>query len=138
MKFRASNAASRPSINITPLLDVVFILLIFFAVSTSFMFVGAIEVELPKADTTTEGKSKDTVRVVVTKDNQFRVDNATVSEADLNGRLADIYAASPGASLIIEADTGSLHGVVVKVIDAGKAAGFESFAIATEEPLDRK
>lgn len=135
MKFRASDSATKPSINITPLLDAVFILLLFFAVSTSFMYVGAIEVELPKADTTTESKSKDTVRVVVTKDNQFRIDNATVTSQDLNRALADIHAASPGSSLIIEADTGSLHGAVVRVIDAGKAAGFESFAIATEEPL---
>ncbi|MDR2869818.1 MAG: biopolymer transporter ExbD [Deferribacteraceae bacterium] len=133
MKFRHVGASSKPSINITPLLDIVFILLIFFAVSTSFMFVGAIEVDLPKANTTTEGQASEVVRVVVTRDNQMSVDQRPISAEELRAALDEAIAANPSASLVIEADTSAMHGAVVQVIDAGKAAGFVNFAIATDQ-----
>lgn len=133
MRFRAANSTTKPGINLTPLMDIVFILLIFFAVSTSFMFVGAIEVDLPKADTSSAGDNKAVVRVVVTKDNKYFIDDKAVDGNNIKASLDEAIEANPGATLMIEADLASLHGVVVTVIDAGKAAGFENFAIATEE-----
>ena len=134
MKFRKTGKSSTPLINTTPLLDAVFILLIFFAVSTTFFYVGAIKVELPKASTSLENQSNSAVRVVVTKENNLFIDGKPVAEADLYAVLKSAGESAEGASLVIEADTNSLHGIVVKVIDAGKLAGFEKFAIATEEP----
>ena len=134
MKFKKTSKSIVPSINTTPLVDVVFILLIFFAVSTTFFFVGAIKVELPKASTTVENQNNEMVRVVVTKDNSLFINDKPVAEAEIYTVLKEIRETAAEASLVIEADTNSLHGIVVKVIDAGKLAGFEKFAIATEEP----
>lgn len=135
MKFKRENSSSiQPAINTTPLLDVVFILLIFFAVSTSFLYAGAIKVDLPKAQTTVEESSREMVRVVVTKEGNFYVDDAVVSENELRAVLGRAREAKPEATLVIEADTAAMHGKVVQVIDDGKLAGFEKFAIATEEP----
>lgn len=137
MKFKKTNKGATSSINITPLVDVVFILLIFFAVSTTFFYAGAIKVELPKAATTMENQSNEMVRVVVTKDNMLYIGDTQVKEADLESALKNARDTAQNASLVIEADTNSLHGIVVRVIDAGKLAGFEKFAIATEEPVKK-
>ncbi len=137
MKFRKTSKSSTPFINTTSLVDVVFILLIFFAVSTTFFYAGAIKVDLPKAATTLENKSKEMVRITVTKDNKLYMGDKQVAEADLDGILKQAHDANAEATLVIEADTNSLHGIVVRVIDAGKLAGFEKFAIATEEPAKK-
>ena len=134
MKFKRDNSTIRPIVDTTPLLDAVFILLIFFAVSTSFLYVGSIKVDLPKAQTTLEESSRAMVRVVVTKEGSFFVDDKEITGANLRTVLKTAQEASPKATLVIEADTTSMHGLVVKVIDDGKLAGFEKFAIATEEP----
>jgi len=133
MKFKKTSKGSSPVINMTPLLDMVFILLLFFAVSTTFFHAGAIRVELPKATSSAESKNE-LVRVIVTNDNKLFIGDKPVSEVDLHAALKDAYDMAKDASLVIEADTNSLHGIVVMVIDAGKLAGFEKFAIATEEP----
>lgn len=134
MNFRKKTESTPPFINVISLVDVMLILLIFFAVSTSFLQAGAIRVDLPKAQTTVEEASKEMVRVVVTKDNRYFVNETVVSEKDLRDALKKAHDEKPLSTLVIEADTASLHGVVVKVIDDGKLAGFERFAIATEEP----
>jgi biopolymer transport protein ExbD len=132
MKFKKKTKSSTPFINTTSLVDVVFILLIFFAVSTTFFYAGGIKVELPKASSSTENPNN-TVRVIITKDNMLFIDDKPVTEANLFHVLKQAYNAAEEASLVIEADTNSMHGSVVMVIDTGKLAGFEKFAIATEE-----
>lgn len=133
MNFKKRFSGRGPEVNITPLVDVVFILLIFFAVTTSFIYLGGIKVELPKAATATD-VDKAIVRVLVNKDNNIFIDGSPVNEAALAGALRQARENKPEASLVIEADKGSMHGVVITVIDQGKQAGFDRFAIATENP----
>ncbi len=134
MRFKRAQSATTPYINTTSLLDVVFILLLFFAVSTTFMFSGAIKVDLPKAQTTVQETSNEMVRVVITEDGNFFINDVRVQAANLSDALKTAYTSKPQATLVIEADTKTQHGLVVTVIDDGKLAGFEKFAIATEEP----
>jgi biopolymer transport protein ExbD len=116
----------------TPLLDVVFILLIFFAVSTSFLYIGGINVNLPKAETTEETESI-AVRVTVNRDGELFINDSRISADSLAANLEEAYVKNPSATLVIEADRESLHGIVVEIIDIGKLSGFEKFAIATEK-----
>ena len=136
MNFKKKTGGIKPEVNITPLVDAVFILLIFFAVSASFVYVGGIQVELPKAATASE-VAKDVIRVSVDKDSRIEVDGAQISVNELYDVLQKAKNDNPTASLVIQADKGALHGVVVTIIDDGKLAGFERFTIATEE-ADKK
>jgi biopolymer transport protein ExbD len=121
-----------PAPSITPLLDVVFILLIFFAVSTSFLYIGGINVNLPKAETTEETDSA-AVQVTVTKEGDIFINNKIVLPDALADALKTAYENNPETVLIIEADKQSMHGLLVEVIDIGRLIGFERFAIATEK-----
>jgi biopolymer transport protein ExbD len=132
MKFLKERSAAAPSPSMTPLLDVVFILLIFFAVSTSFLYIGGINVNLPKAETTEETENIQ-VRVTVNRDGELFINDNRISADALAANLADAYIQNPTATLVIEADKESLHGIVVEIIDIGKLSGFEKFAIATEK-----
>ncbi|MDR2400826.1 MAG: biopolymer transporter ExbD [Deferribacteraceae bacterium] len=131
MKF-LRHSPTPPAPSITPLLDVVFILLIFFAVSTSFLYIGGINVNLPKAETTEETENI-AVRITVAKGGELSVNNREISYDNLAAALEAAYKNTPNAVIVIEADRESLHGLVVEVIDTGKLAGFERFAIATEK-----
>jgi biopolymer transport protein ExbD len=131
MNFR-KHATKAPEVNITPLVDVVFILLIFFAVTTTFVYFGGIRVDLPKAATATD-VDKAVVRVMVSKENVIYIDGTAVEANDLAGAFRQAKSDKPEASLVIEADKDAMHGVVITVIDEGKQAGFERFAIATED-----
>jgi biopolymer transport protein ExbD len=132
MKFLKEHSAAAPSPSMTPLLDVVFILLIFFAVSTSFLYIGGINVNLPKAETTEETEST-SVRVTVNRDGELFINDGRISADSLAANLEEAYVKNPSATLVIEADREALHGIVVEIIDIGKLSGFEKFAIATEK-----
>lgn len=133
MNFRKRSASSRPEINVISLVDIMLVLLIFFAATTSFIMVGGIDVNLPSAQSGGE-LNKKLLAVKVTKDNKLYVDNVLADEKTIYTMLEDAYKQTPAATLVIEADKSSLHGMVVTVIDAGKQAGFENFSIAIEEP----
>lgn len=133
MNFKKRGSSPRPEINVISLVDIMLVLLIFFAATTSFILVGGIDVNLPSAQSGGE-TSKKLVAVTVTKDNKLYVDNVQTDEQAIYTALVDAYSRTPEATLIIEADRSSLHGAVVTVIDAGKQAGFENFSIAIEEP----
>lgn len=131
MKFRKESLNANNSINITPLIDIVFILLIFFAVTTSFITASTIKVNLPKAKGEATEQNKN-IRVSIDSSGVIFLDGKPIQDSELKGRLDIMKTTSPDALVIIEADEKSLHGKVVFVIDNARAADFTRFAIATE------
>ena len=132
MKFRTKKNESNIGINITPLIDVVFILLIFFAVTTSFITTSSIKVDLPKA----KGESveqKKNIRIAIDQSGNLFVDGVSVTDSDLSRKFADLKQSNPEALVIIEADEKAMHGKVIFAMDAAREANFTRFAIATEE-----
>lgn len=131
MKF-SREEKKNPEINVTPLIDIVFILLIFLMVSTSFNFTNSIDVNLPAA----KGDEKplvENIRIVMTKEGLITVNDQTVQIAEVEGILGEFRKTAPAATVIIEADKEVAHGQVVTVMDASRKAGYEKFAIAVEE-----
>ncbi|TCK60454.1 ExbD/TolR family protein [Seleniivibrio woodruffii] len=131
MKF-SREEKKNPEINVTPLIDIVFILLIFLMVSTSFNFTNSIDVNLPAA----KGDEKplvENIRIVMTKEGLITVNDQTVQIAEVEGILGEFKKTAPAATVIIEADKEVAHGQVVTVMDASRKAGYEKFAIAVEE-----
>jgi len=115
-------------INVTPLVDVVLVLLIIFMVTATYIVRAAIEVDLPRA--AHGGEATGTLlAVVLTKDGDLYLDGVRRSEDELVARAREAVARDPEARVVISADRGALHGAVVRVIDAVKGAGVSRFAL---------
>ena len=132
MRFRNEKKDTNIMINITSLIDVVFILLIFFAVTTSFVTPSSIKVDLPKAKGEAVEEKKN-IRIAVDSKGALFLDGEAVKDDELESKLKVLKDVNPEALVFIEADEKSLHGKVVFVIDKAKSADFTRFAIATEE-----
>jgi biopolymer transport protein ExbD len=119
-------------INVTPLVDVVLVLLIIFMVTATYIVRASIEVDLPRA--AHGGEAVGTVlSVVLTKDGQVFLDGVQRTEDALVARTRDAVARDVETRVIISADRGALHGAVVRVIDLVRGAGVTRFAIHVEK-----
>jgi biopolymer transport protein ExbD len=120
-------------LDLTPLIDVVFLLLIFFMVSTTFIHEpGGIKVDLPHSDTQEFIRESGEVVVEITENGGLFVDDVPVDEAALRAALRRTMRADPESVVIIKADRGVEHGRVVQVMDWSKRAGLYRLAVATE------
>jgi biopolymer transport protein ExbD len=124
-------------INITPLTDVVMVLLVIFMVTTPLMMNEAFKIKLPTA-TTSEPQPEQTTTVSVSPGNVIYLNKAQVSLDDLKGLLASRMATSPDKTVVIKADKSILHGTVVKILDIAKESGALKLAIATEREKEKK
>ena len=119
-------------INVTPLVDVVLVLLIIFMVTATYIVRASIEVELPRA--AQGGEVVGTVlSVIVTKENELYLDGVRLPEDALVRRTKEAVARDAETRVVISADKGALHGSVVRVIDLVKGAGAKRFAIHVEK-----
>ena len=123
--------------DLTPLVDVVFLLLIFFMLSTTFIVAPGIKVKLPKSSSTEVSREKKEVRVVMSQDDKIYVEQKLVSHEELSKYLKKEARENPEGMVIIQADERVTHGKVVEVMDIAKTSGFNKLAIATR-PKERK
>lgn len=118
-------------INITPMVDVVLVLLVIMMVSATYIVSQSLQVELPK--TATSDDSPATVAaVVLSRTGAIQYNGELVNEAQLKQKLTDAQAANADVSLVLSADRDATHGTVVHVIDLAKTLGITSFAINVE------
>ena len=117
-------------INVTPMVDVVLVLLVIMMVSATYIVSQALKVELPKSASTDETVTT-VVQVTVTKDNKLLFNQQPVaSDAELTSRLAAARSKEGGdVNLVVSADAEARHGSVVHVIDLAKQQGITKFAI---------
>lgn len=131
MRFQ-THKRDEVQLDITPLVDVVFLLLIFFMLSTTLSINPGIKVDLPKASAKQVKKKKTTVRIAIEASGRIYADGKKISLQKLNGIFSGLAKKDPETLVIIEADKKVYHGVVVKVMDAAKISGLNKLAIATE------
>ncbi len=122
---------TRALINITPLVDVLFILIIFFAVTSTFLEQPGVKLDLPKAKSTELQRIEKAV-LTVTADEKLIFGGETIDIASLPELLKKTMAESSDRSLIIAADKTVPHGLVVKLMDIAKQSGVEKLIISTE------
>jgi biopolymer transport protein ExbD len=130
MAGSASNGQNGPiaSINVTPMVDVVLVLLVIMMVSATYIVQQSLKVELPKTVTSDEATSSPAA-VTITRDGALLFGGAPVSETELVSDLRSAVQANPDVSVIITADTHAFHGSVVHVVDLAKIEGVSKFAI---------
>ncbi|RMH73448.1 MAG: biopolymer transporter ExbD [Gemmatimonadetes bacterium] len=117
-------------INITSLIDVVFLLLIFFMITTTFVEQPGITLDLPEAQATAETEPEEVV-LVISAEGEIFLDQDPVEIDQLTTRLAAEFKHQAGKSLILRADQAVPHGTVVKVMDIAKTVGIEKLIVAT-------
>ncbi|WP_199608865.1 ExbD/TolR family protein [Flocculibacter collagenilyticus] len=119
-------------IDMTPMLDIVFIMLIFFIVSTSFLKEAGIEVNKPKAAQASKAKSAN-IFIAIHENGQIWMDKRMVDIERVGANLEKMLAETPTEVVVIQADKEAKHGIVVKVMDAIKAAGIDRISIAAKD-----
>ncbi|AWL11357.1 Biopolymer transport protein exbD2 [Saliniradius amylolyticus] len=119
------------AIDMTPMLDIVFIMLIFFIVTTSFVKEAGIEVLKPAATQATKFKNAN-IFVAVTEDGDVWLDKRQVEVESVRSNIERLLAEQPTRVVFVQADQKAKHGVVVKVMDQIKAAGIEQISVAAK------
>lgn len=131
-----------PELNLTPLIDVVFLLLIFFMVSTTFDKESRIKVELPQATTQDERDKQDTVLdITIDAKGRFYVNQNEVintETATLMGALEKAVNDRRDLPVIISADANTPYQAVVKAMDAASQLGFKNMTFAARKPVDNQ
>ncbi|EGR2892649.1 TPA: biopolymer transporter ExbD [Vibrio parahaemolyticus] len=130
MKRRySSDSSDETAIDMTPMLDIVFIMLIFFIVTTSFVKEAGLEVNRPTASSAQTVK-KGNIMVAIGAAGDVWVDKRRIEVDAVRANIERLRAESPDGTVVIQADTEANAGVVVKVMDQIKMAGVESISIA--------
>ena len=136
MKFRRQRLED-VSINLTPLIDVVFLLLIFFMVSTTFTRETQLSIDLPEASGATRDVDREEIEILIDETGQYRINGQGLVDNRMRTLQAAIYKLSAGDTtlpMIITADAQAAHEDVVRAMDAAGQMGFVHLSITTRQP----
>ena len=119
-------------INLTPMLDVVFIMLIFFIVTASFIKEAGIDVNRPDAPVS-ESKPEDAnILVMINANDEIWIDRRLIDPRAVRANIERLHAENPDGSVVIQANKKSTNKVLVWVMDASRSAGVYSISIADQ------
>jgi biopolymer transport protein ExbD len=113
----------------TPMLDIVFIMLIFFIVTASFTKESGVDVNRPSASTA-EVKERGNIMVAITDNGQIWIDNRQVDPRALRANIERLHAENPQGAVVIQADENSKNKLLVEVMDAARMAGVYNVSLA--------
>lgn len=119
-------------IDLTPMLDVVFIMLIFFIVTSTFVKEAGVDVTRPEAETSVPTDAS-SIQIGITSNNQIWIDKRQVDKRAVRANVEKGLAESPGAAVIIIADALSNTETLIEVMDQARTAGAKSVSVATDE-----
>ena len=128
-KRRRKSPIEETSIELMPLLDVVFILLIFFIVTTSFVKESGIDVLKPTAKTA-QKKEKASIFVAIKDNGEIWIQKRKIDLGSVRANIEKLHAESPEGSVIIQADKRSQTGILIQVMDQIRSANVENISIA--------
>ena len=132
MSFQRKQS-DEPRIDLTPMVDVVFLLLIFFMISTTFVESPGISIKLPEASSQTVEREPKEIKVYLSKEGDIYHLDQKISLDDFRGLLAEHQSEAELTTVLLLADQESRHGKVVTLMDLARDAGFVKLAIATEQ-----
>ncbi len=136
MAFRPRKEAKRVTLSVTPLIDVLFLLIIFFTLTSTFKREGELDLELPESSTATTaaGRSGDrqpALELVITESGEITLDGDRLEMAQLEERLPLARETDPSRGVTVKAEAAVPHGDVVHVLDLVRDAGFPGVGIGT-------
>jgi biopolymer transport protein ExbD len=122
-----------PKVDMTPMVDVVFLLLIFFMISTTFIETPGLSIKLPEASTQVAEKAPEELKIYLSRKGEIFLGEMTLSTDALRRHLAGYGNKAGNTTFLLLADKEARHGQVVELMDMAKVAGFSKLAIATEQ-----
>jgi biopolymer transport protein ExbD len=140
VKFKRQRS-QEVGVDLTPLIDVVFLLLIFFMVSTTFTRESHLKVELPQADGEAVETEVEQIDVVITRDGQYILNDKTLvnnRRETLERAVRDLAGGDTSLPYIITADASTAHEFVVRAMDVAGRLGFARLSITTERQGDEE
>jgi len=135
MQFKTSAPEDDPHVNLTPLIDVVFLLLIFFMISTTFKRESELNVDLPKAAAQPTETKKESINLIIDRQGRFFVNRRMVVNSQvttLMSALRKVIGERKDISLTISADAMTPHQYVITAMDAARQLGITKLSMATQ------
>lgn len=129
---RHLSAPEETELDMTPMLDIVFIMLIFFIVTSSFVKESGVTVSSPQASTATAQENAN-IFIAITEQGEVWMDRRPVDVRSVRAIVARLHADNPEGSVIIQPDAQAATHTLVEVMDQVRLAGVESIAIAAEK-----
>ena len=132
MRRRHSQTEDDAVIDLTPLMDIVFIMLIFFIVTTSFIKESGVDINRPTANTA-ERKERGNILIAITANDEVWIDKRRVDIRAVRANVERLKAENPEGSVVIQADKDSKNGLLVQVMDQARLAGVSNISIAATQ-----
>ncbi|SFF54399.1 outer membrane transport energization protein ExbD [Fontimonas thermophila] len=120
-------------IDLTPMLDVIFIMLIFFIVTTTFVRESGIKINRPAAKTAVK-QEQTNILVAISPQGEIWIDKRRVDIRELRGLIQKLKSENPEAAVIIQADRDARAGLLVQAMDQARLAGVRDVAVAAQQP----
>jgi len=121
-----------PKVELTPMVDVVFLLLIFFMISTTFIETPGISIKLPQSSAKTLLQKPEEIKIYLSREGDIVFREQEMSVGELRSLLLSYRGKAADMTFLLLADRDSRHGKVVQVMDLAREAGFGKLAIGTE------
>lgn len=132
MSTGRGRARTIAQINVTPLVDVVLVLLVILMVASTYIVAQTLKVQLPRAKST-DGTADKPTKIEILKNGSYRWNEEPVVEAVLADKMKTAVTADADMSLVVSADKEVMHGNVVHILDLAKIAGITKFAINVQQ-----
>jgi len=131
-RHSSDNTSEDAEIDMTPMLDIVFIMLIFFIVTASFLKESGIDINRPDASTSVKA-DKANIMIAVSANDEVWMEKRRVDVRAVRANVERLRAENPEGSVVIQADIDSKSGIVMEVVDAVRQAGVSDYVVATTE-----
>jgi biopolymer transport protein ExbD len=133
VQSRRASSSVTPGVDVAPLIDVIFILLLFFLVTATFQPDAGIPIERPRA-ASAQALAGDALRILVSSSGAVFIDGDRVDASSVDVRVRAFLSRTPDASIVIVPDRSTPSGRLVEILDVAKLAGARRLAVAAEEP----
>lgn len=133
--FRPLRGRRRATLNLTSLIDVLFLLLIFFMLTSTFRRSGEMQLSLPESETSSpsaSGSPSERTEIVLLEDGSLRVDGEALTQEEVLVRLQREHEENPDQRIVLKAAAEARHADVVRLYDLVREVGFRGFTLGTE------
>jgi biopolymer transport protein ExbD len=140
MRLAPIRGQRKPEVQMAPLIDIIFLLLLFYAVTTQFVSDERLKLKLPEAKTAENagvGREDRPPEVKVAVDGSIWIDDAIVPEIELENRIRQLVERAPDEGIILKGDQGADYGVVVHVLDVARSVGAKGIQMSAERPPEK-
>jgi biopolymer transport protein ExbD len=136
MNFRRGSFREEPEINLVPFIDILIVIVIFLAVTTTYSKYAELKINLPTADANQAEQLPDQIEVAVASDGQYMINRSRIVFTNTSAFAAELQAASGGNAdpvIVISADANATHQSVISVMEAARLAGFGRITFTTQQ-----